>query len=69
MEGDKMIYPSIDKLTLKIGSKFLLVNVVAMRASEMEEYKHYQMEKKDYKSKKNIGKAMEEISNDLIKTK
>ena len=61
-----MIYPSIDKLTNKIGSKFLLVNIVAERVREMSEYNHYQMEEKDYLSKKEIGKVLEEITEDLI---
>jgi len=30
-----MIYPSIDKLLNQIGSKYLLVNVVATRAKQM----------------------------------
>lgn len=64
-----MIYPSIDKLTNKIGSKFLLVNVVSKRVDEMETYKHYQMEEKEYKAKKNIGKSLEEIANGLINLK
>ncbi len=64
-----MIYPSIDKLNNRVGSKFLLVNVVIKRVEEMEAYKHYQMEEKDYKAKKNIGKALEEIANELINLK
>ncbi|MFI3307944.1 MAG: DNA-directed RNA polymerase subunit omega [Mycoplasmatota bacterium] len=59
-----MIYPSIDKLLNKIGSKYLLVNVVANRAKEMQETNHYQMEK--YTADKEIGKALEEVANDLI---
>ncbi len=64
-----MIYPSIDKLLSQVGSKYLLVNVVATRAKEMEERKHYQMKEYEYVSKKNIGKALEEISKDLIHIK
>lgn len=61
-----MIYPSIDSLLNKVGSKYLLVNVVAKRAHEMKETKHYQMKEEEYKSQKEIGKALEEVSNDLI---
>ncbi|MCI8777632.1 MAG: DNA-directed RNA polymerase subunit omega [Bacilli bacterium] len=61
-----MIYPSIDKLLNKVGSKYLLVNIVAKRVKEMEETNHYQLKEKEYMSKKNIGKALEEISKDLI---
>ncbi len=64
-----MIYPSIDKITNKIGSKFLLVNVISKRVAEMEEFNHYQMEEKEYKAKKDIGKALEEVANDLINLK
>lgn len=64
-----MIYPSIDKLLNKVGSKYLLVNIVAKRVKEMEETNHYQLKDNEYTSKKNIGKALEEISKDLIHLK
>ena len=60
-----MIYPSIDKLLNSVGSKFLLVNIVSKRAKQMEETEYYQLN--EYKSSKNIGKALEEISKGLIK--
>lgn len=59
-----MIYPSIDKLLNVVGSKFLLVNIVSKRVQEMEENDYYQLS--EYKSEKNIGKALEEISKGLI---
>ena len=62
-----MIYPSIDKLLNNVGSKFLLVNIVSMRVREMEETKYYQLN--EYKSSKNIGKALEEVSKGLINIK
>ncbi|MDD2180906.1 MAG: DNA-directed RNA polymerase subunit omega [Bacilli bacterium] len=61
-----MLYPSIDKLLNQIGSKYLLVNVVAKRAKEIRESGHRQMPDKDYNSIKPIGMALEEISNNLI---
>jgi len=64
-----MIYPSIDKLLNQVGSKYLLVNLVSKRAREMEEKKNYQMKEYEYKSSKNIGRALEEISNELIHLK
>lgn len=64
-----MIYPSIDKLISKVGSKFLLVNIVSKRSHDMLETNHYQMKETDYVSKKNIGKALEEVYKDLIHTK
>lgn len=64
-----MIYPSIDKLLNKIGSKYLLVNLVSKRVNEMEEKKNFQMKEYEYVSKKNIGKSLEEASKDLIHLK
>ena len=64
-----MIYPSIDKLLNQVGSKYLLVNVVSRRSKEMTERNHYQMKENEYVSKKNIGRALEEISKDLIHIK
>lgn len=62
-----MIYPSIDLLLNQVGSKYLLVNIVARRAKEMSEKQNYQMKEKDYVSKKEIGKAMEEVLENLVK--
>ncbi len=62
-----MIYPSIDKLINQVGSKYLLVNLVAKRTKEIQETKFYQL--KEYSSSKDIGKAMEEISENLINIK
>lgn len=64
-----MIYPSIDKLLNEVGSKYLLVNVISKRAKEIEETEHLQMKEKDYVSKKNIGRALEEVSKGLIHIK
>ncbi len=64
-----MIYPSIDKLLNKVGSKYLLVNLVSERVKEMEEKRNYQLPENEYVSKKNIGRALEEVSKDLINIK
>jgi len=61
-----MIYPSIDKLLAKVGSKYLLVDIVSKRAKEMDEKEYYQMKETEYVSKKSIGRSLEEISKDLI---
>ena len=61
-----MIYPSIDKLLTKVGSKYLLVNIVSKRAKEMQEKDYYQMKENEYVSSKNIGKALEDIAKDLV---
>ena len=62
-----MIYPSIDKLLNSVGSKFLLVNIVSKRVKEMQETEYYQLN--DYKSSKDIGKALEEVGKGLINIK
>ena len=64
-----MIYPSIDDLLKKIESKYLLVNVASKRAREMDETSYFQMKENEYKSAKNIGKALEEINKGLIHIK
>lgn len=61
-----MIYPSIDKLLNIVDSKYKLVHVVAQRSRQMHETKYFQMKEKDYKSVKNIGRALEEVSESLI---
>ena len=60
---------SIDKILTKVGSKYLLVNVVSKRAKVMVREEYYQMKESEYNSKKEIGKALEEISKDLITLK
>lgn len=64
-----MLYPSIDSLLNQIGSKYLLVNMVSKRVKQMERNVHYQLDEKEYKSSKNIGKALEEISKGLVHLK
>lgn len=64
-----MIYPSIDKLLNQVGSKYLLVNLVSKRVKEMKNKKYYQLSDSEYKSSKDIGKALEEISKKLIVVK
>ena len=61
-----MIYPSIDKLLNQVGSKYLLVNIVAKRVHEIDETKHYQLKENEYVSSKPIGRALEEVAQDKI---
>ena len=62
-----MIYPSIDTLLTIVDSKYKLVHVAAKRAKEMLENKHHQMREEDYKSKKEIGRSLEELEKGLLK--
>ena len=64
-----MIYPSIDKLLNIVESKYKLVHISSRRAREMDETGHYQMKEKDYRSKKSLGRALDEISENLIHVK
>lgn len=60
------MYPSIDKILSVIPSKYQIVYVAAKRSHQMKETKHYQMKEKEYKSSKNLGRALEEIAENLI---
>jgi DNA-directed RNA polymerase subunit omega len=64
-----MLYPSIDKILNIIDSKYRLVNVIAQRSKQMLETKHYQMKESEYKSKKTLGRALEEIEKGLVTIK
>jgi DNA-directed RNA polymerase subunit omega len=64
-----MIYPSIDKLMNLIDSKYRLVHVVSKRTRQMYETEHYQLKENEYRSKKNIGRALEEVAENLIHLK
>ncbi len=64
-----MIQPSIDKLLSQVGSKYLLVNLVAKRVHEMQQTNHYQMKEHEYSSKKEIGRALEEVAQNMIHIK
>lgn len=61
-----MLYPSIDKLLTIVDSKYKLVHVASIRSKEMLENNHYQMKDNEYKSKRTIGKALEELEKGLI---
>lgn len=61
-----MLYPSIDKLLTIVDSKYKLVHVASIRSKEMMENNHYQMKENEYKSKRTIGKALEELEKGLI---
>ena len=60
---------SIDKMLNIIPSKYQLVYVAAKRAEAMEQTKFYQMDESEYKSTKNLDRALEEIQKNLIHIK
>lgn len=64
-----LLYPSQDKLLEKIDSKYSLVILAAKRAYHLTntDDKRGQEMLEEYKSAKNVGKALEEIeSGDLV---
>ena len=61
-----VIYPSIDKILNIVDAKYELVHIVADRSKEMSRTGFYQLKEKQYVSKKNIGRALEEVAEGLI---
>ncbi|MCX4365247.1 MAG: DNA-directed RNA polymerase subunit omega [Bacilli bacterium] len=61
-----MIYPSIDKILNTVGSKYILVHIASIRSKQMQETGHIQMKENEYKSKKELGRALEEVEKGLI---
>ena len=61
-----MIYPSIDRLLNIVDSKYALVYVASERAKQMAKTGYYQKPIKEYKSEKDIGRALEEVYDGLI---
>ena len=64
-----MIYPSIDKLLNLVDSKYELVHIAARRSKQISKEGYLQMPDTEYKSKKNIGRALEEVCEGLIEIK
>jgi len=62
-----MIYPSIDKLLTIVDSKYALVYIAAGRSKQMIKNNFYQKPINQYKSAKTIGRAMEEVYDNLIR--
>lgn len=61
-----MIYPSIDKLLTIVDSKYTLVYVAATRSKQMLKNNYFQKPVNQYKSCKTIGRALEEVYDNLI---
>ena len=68
-ECDTMIYPSIDKLLNIVSSKYELVHIISKRSREMHENSYYQLKEDEYRAKKNLGRALEEVADSLIQVK
>ena len=61
-----VIYPSIYKILNIVDSKYALVYVASERAKQMAKTGYYQKPIKEYKSEKDIGRALEEVYDGLI---
>lgn len=59
-----MLYPSIDKMLDKVGSKYSLVVAASRRARQLREGEKTEL--KTAKSHKQVGVALEEIYGDLV---
>ena len=59
-----MLYPSIDKLTEKVGSKYTLVTIASKRARQLRNNNNLQIAKP--KAKKFVGQSLEEVITDKI---
>jgi DNA-directed RNA polymerase subunit omega len=64
-----MIYPSIDKLLEIVDSKYRLVHLVARRSKQIHKTNQLQKKESEYRSKKNIGRALEELGEGLMHVK
>ncbi len=64
-----MLYPSIDKLLNIVDSKYKLVHVASIRSKQMSEKNHFQMKESEYRNKKELGRALEEVEKGLITIK
>lgn len=62
-----MIYPSVDKILNYVDSKYRLVHIISIRSKQMQETDHYQLPLNEYKNKKELGRALEELEKGLIK--
>ena len=62
-----MIYPSIDKLLNIVSSKYELVHIAARRSKEIARTDYLQKPENEYKSTKNIGRALEELEEGLLR--
>ncbi len=59
-----MLFPSIDKLTGKVESKYILVTVASKRARQLRENNDLQVTKP--LSRKYVGQALEELISEKI---
>ncbi len=60
-----MLYPSIDKMLGKVGSKYSLVVAASRRARQLREGEKSEL--KQPRSHKQVGVALEEIYGDYVR--
>lgn len=54
-----ILYPSVDKLLEKVDSRYSLIMLASKRAHELDAGQPGMLE--EYKSNKNVGRALEEV--------
>jgi len=59
-----MLFPSIDELTDKVGSKYTLVTIASKRARQLRQNNNLQLSKP--KARKFVGQSLEEVISDKI---
>lgn len=64
-----MLYPSIDSLLSKLGSKYTLVTVSSKRARNLKDNGEKDLMVEKPKSYKHVGRALEEIDSGQLSYK
>ena len=56
-----ILYPSVDALLERVDSRYSLILLASKRAHELDAGASSMLEESDYKSVKNVGRALEEV--------
>lgn len=56
-----ILYPSVDALLERVDSRYSLILLASKRAHELDAGASLMLEESEYKSVKNVGRALEEV--------
>lgn len=56
-----ILYPSVDALLERVDSRYSLILLASKRAHELDASASPMLEESEYKSVKNVGRALEEV--------
>lgn len=56
-----ILYPSVDALLERVDSRYSLILLASKRAHELDAGASPMLEESEYKSVKNVGRALEEL--------